>query len=131
MLNGGIYGAPKLQKMSIRNKEIDIDDKWKIWSSNGKRSCKTNIMPNMGPIPLQFNTSHQRRFKRGYCWNESYDIKRGIDKAVESVIDKLKTFKKVKVNDKVPRLNYFCKWENQLRYDLCYAKSWKRRCNHC
>ena len=48
------------------------------------------------------------------------DIKRGIDKAVESVIDKLKTSsKKVKANEEVVGWNYFCKWGKiNWRYDF-------------
>ena len=42
------------------------------------------------------------------------DIKRGIDKAVEQVIEKLKTSSKVKANEEVPRLEQFLQMVKNL-----------------
>ena len=78
----------------------------KIWAHKWLSNCTTNDNAGDGTTTAAMLTQAiVNGVKVCHSWYNPMDIKRGIDKAVEQVIDKLKTSsKKVKANEEVAQV---------------------------
>ena len=93
------YGAPKITKDGVSvAKEIELDDKFENMGAQMVKEVASKTNDNAGDGTTTATILTQAIVSEGlkYVTAEMnpMDIKRGIDKVVESVIDKLKTSSK-------------------------------------
>jgi len=104
------YGAPRTTKDGVSvAKEIDLDDKFENMGAQMDKEVASKTNDNAGDGTTTATILTQAIVNEGLKYVTAgmnpMDIKRGIDKAVESVIDKLKTSsKKVKANEEVAQV---------------------------
>ena len=104
------YGAPRTTKDGVSvAKEIDLEDKFENMGAQMVKEVASKTNDNAGDGTTTATILTQAIVNEGLKYVTAgmnpMDIKRGIDKAVESVIDKLKTSsKKVKANEEVAQV---------------------------
>ena len=104
------YGAPKITKDGVSvAKEIELDDKFENMGAQMVKEVASKTNDNAGDGTTTATILAQGIVNEGLKYVTAgmnpMDIKRGIDKAVEFVIDKLKTTsKKVKANEEVAQV---------------------------
>ena len=101
------YGAPRITKDGVSvAKEIDLEDKFENMGAQMVKEVASKTNDEAGDGTTTATILAQAIVREGVKYVTAgmnpMDIKRGIDKAVEQVIDKLKTSsKKVKANEEV------------------------------
>ena len=101
------YGAPRTTKDGVTvAKEIELDDKFENMGAQMVKEVASKTNDNAGDGTTTASILAQAIVGEGIKYVTAgmnpMDIKRGIDKAVESVIESLKkTSKKVKANEEV------------------------------
>jgi len=104
------YGAPRITKDGVSvAKEIDLEDKFENMGAQMVKEVASKTNDEAGDGTTTATILAQAIVKEGVKYVTAgmnpMDIKRGIDKAVEQVIDKLKTSsKKVKANEEVAQV---------------------------
>ena len=104
------YGAPRITKDGVSvAKEIDLEDKFENMGAQMVKEVASKTNDEAGDGTTTATILAQAIVKEGVKYVTAgmnpMDIKRGIDKAVESVIDSLKkTSKKVKANEEVAQV---------------------------
>ena len=104
------YGAPRTTKDGVSvAKEIDLEDKFENMGAQMVKEVASKTNDEAGDGTTTATILAQAIVKEGCKYVTAgmnpMDIKRGIDKAVEQVIDKLKTSsKKVKANEEVAQV---------------------------
>ena len=104
------YGAPRTTKDGVSvAKEIDLEDKFENMGAQMVKEVASKTNDNAGDGTTTATILTQAIVNEGLKYVTAgmnpMDIKRGIDKAVEQVIDKLKTSsKKVKANEEVAQV---------------------------
>ena len=104
------YGAPKITKDGVSvAKEIELDDKFENMGAQMVKEVASKTNDNAGDGTTTATILAQSIVNEGLKYVTAgmnpMDIKRGIDKAVENVIEKLKTTsKKVKANEEVAQV---------------------------
>ena len=104
------YGAPRTTKDGVSvAKEIELEDKFENMGAQMVKEVASKTNENAGDGTTTATILTQAIVKEGLKYVTAgmnpMDLKRGIDKAVEFVIDKLKTSsKKVKTNEEVAQV---------------------------
>ena len=104
------YGAPRTTKDGVTvAKEIELEDKFENMGAQMVKEVASKTNDNAGDGTTTASILAQAIVGEGIKYVTAgmnpMDIKRGIDKAVESVIDGLKkTSKKVKANEEVAQV---------------------------
>ena len=104
------YGAPKITKDGVSvAKEIDLEDKFENMGAQMVKEVASKTNDNAGDGTTTATILAQAIVNEGLKYVTAgmnpMDIKRGIDKAVEHVIEKLKSSsKKVKANEEVAQV---------------------------
>ena len=104
------YGAPRTTKDGVSvAKEIELEDKFENMGAQMVKEVASKTNDNAGDGTTTATILTQAIVNEGLKYVTAgmnpMDIKRGIDKAVEQVIDKLKTSsKKVKANEEVAQV---------------------------
>ena len=104
------YGAPRTTKDGVSvAKEIELEDKFENMGAQMVKEVASKTNDNAGDGTTTATILTQAIVKEGLKYVTAgmnlMDLKRGIDKAVEFVIDKLKTSsKKVKTNEEVAQV---------------------------
>ena len=104
------YGAPRTTKDGVTvAKEIELEDKFENMGAQMVKEVASKTNDNAGDGTTTATILTQAIVKEGLKYVTAgmnpMDLKRGIDKAVEFVIDKLKTSsKKVKSNEEVAQV---------------------------
>ena len=104
------YGAPKITKDGVSvAKEIELEDKFENMGAQMVKEVASKTNDNAGDGTTTATILAQSIVSEGLKYVTAgmnpMDIKRGIDKAVEHVIEKLKTSsKKVKANEEVAQV---------------------------
>ncbi|MEL0117223.1 MAG: chaperonin GroEL, partial [Pelagibacteraceae bacterium] len=104
------YGAPRTTKDGVSvAKEIELEDKFENMGAQMVKEVASKTNDNAGDGTTTATILTQAIVKEGMKYVTAgmnpMDLKRGIDKAVEFVIDKLKTSsKKVKTNEEVAQV---------------------------
>ena len=104
------YGAPRTTKDGVTvAKEIELEDKFENMGAQMVKEVASKTNDNAGDGTTTASILAQAIVGEGIKYVTAgmnpMDIKRGIDKAVESVIDSLKkTSKKVKANEEVAQV---------------------------
>ncbi len=104
------YGAPRTTKDGVSvAKEIELEDKFENMGAQMVKEVASKTNDNAGDGTTTATILTQAIVNEGLKYVTAgmnpMDIKRGIDKAVEHVIDKLKTSsKKVKANEEVAQV---------------------------
>ena len=104
------YGAPKITKDGVSvAKEIELDDKFENMGAQMVKEVTSKTNDNAGDGTTTATILAQSIVTEGLKYVTAgmnpMDIKRGIDKAVDQVIEKLKTSsKKVKANEEVAQV---------------------------
>ena len=104
------YGAPKITKDGVSvAKEIELEDKFENMGAQMVKEVASKTNDNAGDGTTTATILAQGIVNEGLKYVTAgmnpMDIKRGIDKAVEFVIEKLKTTsKKVKANEEVAQV---------------------------
>ena len=103
------YGAPRTTKDGVSvAKEIELEDKFENMGAQMVKevASKTNDNAEDGTTTATILTQAivNEGLKYVTAGMNPMDIKRGIDKAVEQVIDKLNIIKKVKANEEVAQV---------------------------
>ena len=103
------YGAPRTTKDGVTvAKEIELEDKFENMGAQMVKEVASKTNDNAGDGTTTASILAQAIVGEGIKYvtagMDPMDIKRGIDKAVESVIDSLKNFKKVKANEEVAQV---------------------------
>ncbi|MDA1198343.1 MAG: chaperonin GroEL, partial [Proteobacteria bacterium] len=104
------YGAPRTTKDGVTvAKEIELEDKFENMGAQMVKEVASKTNENAGDGTTTATILAQAIVKEGLKYVTAgmnpMDLKRGIDKAVEFVIDKLKTSsKKVKTNEEVAQV---------------------------
>ena len=104
------YGAPRTTKDGVSvAKEIELEDKFENMGAQMVKEVASKTNDNAGDGTTTATILTQAIVKEGLKYVTAgmnpMDLKRGIDKAVEVVIDKLKTSsKKVKTNEEVAQV---------------------------
>ena len=104
------YGAPRITKDGVSvAKEIDLEDKFENMGAQMVKEVASKTNDEAGDGTTTATILAQSVVKEGCKYVTAgmnpMDIKRGIDKAVESVIENLKkTSKKVKANEEVAQV---------------------------
>ena len=104
------YGAPRITKDGVSvAKEIDLEDKFENMGAQMVKEVASKTNDNAGDGTTTATILTQAIVNEGLKYVTAgmnpMDIKRGIDKAVEQVIEKLKTSsKKVKANEEVAQV---------------------------
>ena len=104
------YGAPRTTKDGVSvAKEIELEDKFENMGAQMVKEVASKTNDNAGDGTTTATILTQAIVKEGLKYVTAgmnpMDLKRGIDKAVEFVIDKLKTSsKKVKSNEEVAQV---------------------------
>jgi len=104
------YGAPRTTKDGVSvAKEIELEDKFENMGAQMVKEVASKTNDEAGDGTTTATILAQAIVKEGLKYVTAgmnpMDIKRGIDKAVEQVIDKLKTSsKKVKANEEVAQV---------------------------
>ena len=110
------YGAPKITKDGVSvAKEIELDDKFENMGAQMVKEVASKTNDNAGDGTTTATILAQGIVNEGLKYvtaGMDPDIKRGIDKAVEHVIEKLNNLKKV-ANEKVV-LEQFQQMEKSL-----------------
>ena len=117
-------------------KEIELDDKFENMGAQMVKEVASKTNDNAGDGTTTATILTQAIVNEGLKYVTAgmnpMDIKRGIDKAVEHVISKLKSSsKKVKANEEVAQVGTISAngEKSYRRHDFkSYAKSWERRC---
>ena len=104
------YGAPRITKDGVSvAKEIDLEDKFENMGAQMVKEVASKTNDNAGDGTTTATILTQSIVNEGLKYVTAgmnpMDIKRGIDKAVEHVINKLKSSsKKVKANEEVAQV---------------------------